>query len=264
MLMEVKKHLKLMFICLKYNLIKAMDNRMSFVGQVIGMMMNNGIMILQWIVLFSIKDNIGGYDFKDVVLLWGLAASSYGVAHAFFNNSFMLSNLIMSGKLDAFLVQPKDTLIYVASSAMNISAIGDILYGFVLLIVLKANLLTWVLFTAFAVSGGIIIACFSMIFHSLTFWIKNSEEIANVLHSSMVSFATYPDGIFNEKIKWIFLTIIPVGFAVYIPISILRDFNLKLFIAIILVTIFIAFFAYFIFNKGLRKYSSSNLMSARI
>lgn len=264
MLTEVKKHLKLMLISFKYNLIKAMDNRMSFIGQVVGMMLNNGIMILQWIVLFSIKNNIGGYDFNDVLLLWGLAASTYGVAHAFFDNSFRLSKLIMEGKLDAFLVQPKDALIYIVTSTMSISAIGDILYGFVLLIILKSNLFTWILFTLFTITGGIILASFAIIFNSLTFWIKNSEDIADVIHNATVSLATYPDGIFNEKIKWLFFTIIPVGFSNYIPISILRNFNLELFIIIILITIFFAFLAYFVFYKGLKKYSSSNLMSARI
>ena len=70
MLTEVKNNIKLIFVSFKYNILKAMDNRISFISQVLGMMLNNGMMIIQWVVLFSLKDNIGGYGFKEILLLW--------------------------------------------------------------------------------------------------------------------------------------------------------------------------------------------------
>ncbi len=84
MLTEVKKNIKLIFLCFKYNLLRAMDNKVSFISQIIGMIVNNSMMILEWVVLFSLKDNMGGYGFNDVLLLWGLSASIYGVVHVLY------------------------------------------------------------------------------------------------------------------------------------------------------------------------------------
>ena len=264
MLTEVKKHFKLMATCFKYNILRAMDNRASFIGQVLGMILNNGIMIVQWVVLFSLKDNIGGYGFKEVLMLWGFAAATYGVAHTFFQNTFNISSLIVGGKLDAFLVQPKDTLIYMGSSSSSISALGDILYGFIILIVVKANFVTWLLFILLAITGGLIIASFSIIWHSLSFWFGNMDDFANVMNANMVNMATYPDGIFSKEMKWLFLTLIPVSFTVHIPIKIVGELNITLLLITIAFSIGLTIVAYVIFNKGLKRYSSSNLMSARI
>lgn len=85
MLTEVKNNLKLVGLSFKYNLLKAMDNRAAFISQVLGMILNDGLMIIQWIVLFSIQSNIGGYGFKEILLLWGLAAGTFGIAHMFFH-----------------------------------------------------------------------------------------------------------------------------------------------------------------------------------
>lgn len=264
MLMEVKKHLKLVFICFKYNIIRAIDNRVSFIAQVLGMILNNGIMIIQWIVLFSLKDNIGGYGFKDVLIMWALASSAYGVAHALFNNSFVLSKLIINGKLDAFLVQPKNTLVYLSASSSSVSAIGDILYGLLIMIFIRASLVNFLLFIFLTLIGGIIMAAVAIIWHSLTFYLNNADDFADIMNSNMVNIATYPEGIFSKETRWLFYTLLPVGFTVYLPIQLLKVWNPILFIILILFTILICIIAYIIFYKGLKKYSSSNLMSARI
>lgn len=53
------------------------------------------------------------------------------------------------------------------------------------------------------------------------------------------------------------------GAIYYIPVDIIINFNLKNLIIVLLFTVFIATLALFIFNKGLKRYSSSNLMGAR-
>ncbi len=264
MLTAVKNHLRLLGISFKYNLAKAMDNRISFLSQVFGMVLNNSMMIIQWIVLFSIKDNIGGYGFTDVLLLWAIAAGTYGVSHALFNNSFNLSKIIYMGKLDAFLVQPKNTLFYTVTSSFSVSAIGDIIFGYIVLIYLGANPILYLLYTLLILLGGIILASFSSIVHSLTFWFNNAEDFAVIVTNSMINFATYPNKIFSKEIQWIMITLIPVSFTSHIPVELLTNFDLSLFIILILVTIFISCLAFLIFKLGLKRYSSSNLVSSRI
>lgn len=264
MLTEVKKNIKLIFLSFKYNILKSMDNRIAFISQIIGMMLNNGIMIIQWVVLFSLRDNIGGYGFNEVLLLWAIAASTFGVAHSFFFNTFSLSSLIYKGKLDAFLIQPTNTLVSTLSSSSSVSALGDIFYGLVILIFVKASLVTWLLFIVLSISGGIIMASFGVICHSITFWLGNVEDFADSFIATLTNVSTYPDGVFSKEVRWILLTIIPAAFTVYFPIRVLTELNIPLLLGVILFSIFIATLAFTIFNRGLKRYSSSNLMSARI
>ena len=49
-----------------------------------------------------------------------------------------------------------------------------------------------------------------------------------------------------------------------IPIWIMSEFNLLLTLAIVLVTVVLIALAFFIFYRGLRRYSSSNLMISKI
>src|SRR5574344_2864754 len=119
MLTEAKNQLKVIGLSLKYSLMREMLNKASFVSNIFFMILNNSCMIVQWIILFSIKEDFGGYTFKDVLLLWGLAATIYGFAHFFFRKSFSLSGTIVNGKLDAYIVQPKNILLSIITSEIT-------------------------------------------------------------------------------------------------------------------------------------------------
>ncbi len=80
----------------------------------------------------------------------------------------------------------------------------------------------------------------------------------------MTTFATYPEGIFKGIVKIILFTILPIGFVNYIPVRILSSFDINLFIITIGITALFIVIAFVIFYKGFKRYSSSNLMVARI
>ena len=264
MLMEVKSHIKLIFMSFKYNLLKGMDNRVAFIGQVLGMFLNNALMIIQWIVLYSLKDNVGGYTFKQVLLLWGIAASTYGVSRFFFKKAFSLSEVINEGKLDAYLVQPKNVLLSAITTDVEPSALGDLLYGYIMLFIYGFTIERFLLFSLFTIVGGIILVAIAVILGSLSFWFNKSDVVSDLGNSLMTNFATYPDGIFKGFVKGLLYTLIPVGIVNYIPVAIMTEFNLGLTFLVIGVAVCVITLAFFVFDAGLKKYSSSNLMVARI
>ena len=103
MLMAVKNQIKVSFLSIKYALLREMLNKTTFITNIIFMILNNASFIIQWIILYSLKENVGGYTFNQVLLLWGLAAGTYGVSRFFFQKAFSLSDTINNGKLDAYL-----------------------------------------------------------------------------------------------------------------------------------------------------------------
>ena len=264
MLTVVRNQAKCTFLALKYGIMKEMLNRASFISNILFMILNNASMIIQWVVLYSLKDNIGGYTFKEVMLLWGLAASTYGVSRAFFSSAFKLSDTINKGKLDAFLIQPKSVLLNAITTHVSSSAIGDIIFGYLMIFFYGFNIKVLLLFTLFSITGGLIITSVAIILGSLAFFLENSDIISDSGNNLVVHFATYPDGIFKGVVKALLFTLIPVGVANYIPIQIIIEFNIIKFLIVISVTALFILLAHLIFKLGLKKYSSSNLMSARI
>ncbi len=243
---------------------REMLNKVTFLSNVIFMILNNASFIIQWIVLFSLKEDFGGYTLKQVMLLWGLASGTYGVSRFFFKNAFSLSDLITKGKLDAFLVQPKNVLIQAITTDIESSAVGDILYSYIMLFLYGISIKSFLLFTLFITTGGIILTSVAVIFASISFWFSRADMISDTGNSLMTNFATYPDGIFKGVTKILLYTIIPVGFVNYIPIDILSNFDLYKLLSVLGITISLVILAFLIFNRGLKRYSSSNLMSARI
>lgn len=264
MLMEVKNQIKVLMLSVKYNIMRQMVNKVTFITNIIFMILNNASFIVQWIILFSLKDEIGGYTMKEVILLWGMAAGVFGISHIFFYKAFEMPDLIINGKLDTFLVQPKNVFLSVISSDTSVSAIGDLIYGYICLLIYGFSIKNFILFTLFSITGGIILTAFASIVGSICFWITKGDILADSLTNAMINFATYPGTIFKTGIKLILYTFIPVGIANYLPVDTILNFNIAKFLYIIVFTVLITILAFVIFNKGLKRYSSSNLMSSRI
>ena len=264
MLTAVKNQIKVSFLSTRYALEREMLNKVTFITNIIFMILNNACFIVQWIILYSIKDNIGGLEFKELLLLWGLAAGTFGFARFFCESAFNISDAINKGTLDNYLVQPKNVLLSYITSTVQVSCLGDMLYAYIMLFIYGITLKSFILFTFFCINGALIVVALAIIFGSLSFWFGRVELIADTMNSLMVNFATYPDGIFKGIVKVLFYTIIPLEFVNYIPIRLIGDFNLNSFILVICVTIFIISMSFIIFYRGLRRYSSSNLMNARV
>ena len=262
MLMEVKNHIKISFLSVKYALQREMLNKASFISNIVFMILNNSAFIIQWLIIYSIKDDIGGYTFKDIMLLWGMAALTYGISRFFFRDAFELSDMINKGKIDNYLIQPKNVLISCITSSIEVSAIGDMIYAYIIILIIAPEKILF--YTLLGILGGLTTASIAVIIGSMAFRFGKSENFANTVNSIMTNFATYPGGIFKGIIRILFYTIIPLEITSYIPVELLTEFDIFKLLYIFIGTIIFIAIAFITFNKGLKRYSSTNLMNARI
>ncbi len=258
-------HLKLLGLYFKYNLQSAMEYRASFISQALGMFLNDATFIFFWWVIFQKVNSIGGYGFRDVMLVWALAASTFGAVNVVFGNVTRLPEIIMNGELDIFLLQPKDVYMSVQSSRMNLSAWGDLTFGFVLFFAIygfdPARLMLFILFTC---AGGLLMGAVLASAGTLTFFMGNSSTIARMVMEFLLNFSLYPDSIHGREIKLIMYTILPAGFIIFMPIRLLSAFSWHgLLILLAVDTVYLAA-AYLFFRKGLEKYESGNLITTRL
>lgn len=260
----VKNQLRVCALSIKYNIMKEMINKVTFLTNVCFMMLNNASILVQWFILFKLREDVGGYTMKEILLLWGLTAASFGLSRILFARAFLLPELIISGKLDSYLVQPKNVLLAVMTSSTNISAVGDFLYGVILLSLCADSIGRIFLLALFILTGTVIFTAFALLLGSLAFWFVRMEILGSQLTMGMVSFATYPDGIFKGASRFLLYFIIPVGMAVYHPVHIAVKFDAGMLATVLGYTLLLAAVAVVVFYRGLRRYSSSSLMEARV
>jgi ABC-2 type transport system permease protein len=265
MLMEVKKHLTLLRAYFSFNLKCSLQYRTSFIVQVIGMMINNSSFLFFWWVIYRNVNTIEGYTFGDILILWGLASSTYGFSYIIFGNVRELSGIIVNGALDSFLLQPKDIIINVCASKMEVSAWGDLIFGYVLLFLSsKLSLSSFFLFTLFIIIGGLTFFSSILIINSLALYLGNIESTKRLVEMFFITFSTYPEGIFGKYLRVIFYTFLPVGFMIYLPVGIMTSFSsLRLIIVFLAALVYITL-SYTIFYNGLKRYESGNLLESKL
>lgn len=265
MLMEVKKHLNLLSKYFVFNLKCSMEYRVSFIVQVIGMIINNSSFLFFWWVIYRNVNTIAGYTFSDILILWGLASSTFGFNYILFGNVRDLTGIIINGGLDSYLLQPKDVIINVCASKTEVSAWGDLMYGFVLLLLSgRFSLTMLLLFTLFTIAGGILFFATSLVINSLALYFGNVESTKRIFENFFITFATYPEGIFGKYLRVVFYTILPVGFIAYMPVGLMKTFSIEKTLLLLIVMIIYIVIAYLIFYNGLKRYESGNLMESKI
>lgn len=162
---------------------------------------------------FYYVKNIGGYGFKDEMLLWAIMSTSFGLCNIIFGNINQITRMILNGELDTYLLQPKDPLINILCSKTILSAWGDALYGIILFLVLNGfDIKKDMLFLLFCITGATIFAAVLVTFHAISFYSGNTEGLAQLAMEFLISFSIYPEGIFNNGLRFVFYSIIPITF----------------------------------------------------
>ncbi len=264
MLTAVKNQMRVCLLSVKYNIMREMVNKVTFLTNICFMLLNNATFLVQWIILLRLREDVGGYTMREIMLLWGLTATSFGLSHILFARVFSLSELIIKGKLDSFLVQPKNVLVSVLTSSTDISAIGDFLYGVVIVCICRPGVGGFFLFLLFAVTGAVIFTSFALLLGSLSFWFVRMDMVQDQMVMNIVSFATYPDGIFNGVTRFLLYFVIPAGMTVWHPVHMLVRFEAGMLFTVLGYAGGLTALAVAVFYKGLKRYASGNLMEARL
>ena len=250
---------------LRFNLSANIAYPTSFTIQVLGMFLNNGTFIIFWFVLFEqIGGEIAGYAFSDVMFLWALTASGFGISIVVFGNAHQISRVIYKGELDVYLLQPKPVLPNLIMSRMVVFGWGDLAYGIILFVLTQPSTLSgWLLFLLFSVLAALVLTAVRVLYHCLTFFFGNAEGFAALAGEMVISFMLYPGSIFRGAPSWILHSLIPAALIAYIPVRIFAEFHLGMLLVVLAADAVIIAVAVLVFRLGLRRYESGNLIGSR-
>lgn len=243
------------------NLQAGMEYRVSFWAQIFTMVANNSLWLFFWWTYFRQFPLVHGWQSSDIVILWSVSACGFGIGMAVFGNTRQLAALIMNGGLDAYLGMPRNVLLHVSLATSDPTAWGDILFGVgAYALFLHPDLWHIALFSLLVLLVSFVFTAFMVILGSLAFFLGNTEGLSQQISAALISFSIYPMNIFNGVVRLLLFTIIPAGFISFVPLQLLHEFTWPFFGAMVGFTILIVTVALGLFQLGLRRYESGNLL----
>lgn len=243
------------------NLQAAMEYRTAFIVQVIAMIANDSLWLFFWWTYFRQFPLVHGWQSTNIVVIWAVAACGFGIGMAVFGNAPRLAALIMNGGLDAYLGMPRNVLLHVCISVSDPTAWGDIIFSIGAFVVfLHPDPLHFGLFLLLALQGALIFTAFLVILGSLAFFLGNTEGLAQQMLGALTTFSTYPMNIFTGVVRLLLFTVIPAGFVSFVPLQLLQQFSWPLLGGMVGFTVLIVAVAIGVFELGLRRYESGNLL----
>ena len=258
-------NLKFLLAIWKANLQSAMEYRISFLTQMIGMMANNFLYFAIWIIFFDRFKDVRGWGVNDMYVTFGILASAFGLVSVFFGNAFMLSDIIANGRLDYYLSMPKPVLLHTISSRMISSGMGDFAYGFISYAL--SGYFTWNGLARYVLAmllAATVFAAFLILTQSLAFWFGTMSNFSNLVLNAMLTFGIYPITLFDNYAKIILFTIIPAALMGSVPAEFIREFTWQSLSQLLMGAIGFLGLAIFIFRRGLRRYESGSAIQIEV
>jgi ABC-2 type transport system permease protein len=260
----VGNYLRLTWDIKKLVLATAMSYRASFLVQVLGMFFNDGAWMLLWYIFFKRFPAIQGWGFHEMVMIYAFGTLVYALCELPCDGISELARYIVTGQLDIYLTGPKNVLWSLAISKTDIAALGDGLFGLIMLVCAygfaPCKIAWFLLITCLA---AVLFIDFMLVIQSMAFWLGDIEDVAKRFVHMIINFMMYPQSVFTGWLKFVMMTILPAFFMVTVPTELIREFNLFYFAILLLSVILATAFALWFFNKGLARYESGNLMVTR-
>ena len=259
------KEFKFLLAIWKANLLSAMEYRAAFLTQTIGMILNDFMYFLIWIVFFDRFKEVRGWGLSDMYLTYGVLASSFGLVSLLFGNAFNLSDIISKGRLDYYLSLPRPVLLHTVASRMIASGMGDLTYGFISYGL--SGQFTWdgvlrfILATLFAAA---VFAAFLILVQSLAFWFGIMSNLSALALNALLTFGIYPITLFDNYAKLILFTIIPAALMGAVPAEFVRAFTWQTLAQMLVGAIVFLFIAVAVFRLGLRRYESGSAFQVEV
>ncbi len=259
------KELKFLIALWKVNLASAMEYRVAFLSQSIGMILNDGVYFLIWIIFFDRFKDIRGWQLTDMFMVFGVSAGAFGLAGMLFGNAFNLGDIIVNGRLDYYLSLPRHTLLHALASRNVLSGFGDFIYGFISYF--ASGQFTpqgLVRFIAALILAMVVFVSFLVIIQSLAFWLGTGGTLTGIAINAMVTFALYPITLFNNSAKLILFIVIPAAFMGAVPAGFVRSFSWPSLGLMCLAAVGFLAVAVFLFQIGLRRYESGSAIQVEV
>lgn len=258
--------LKLYGLHIKYSIKAESQYKTNFISGIFANFYTYFLMYMSiWILTNKFKV-IDGWNYKELIFLMALNLFSYAIAvSVFWGHLSGLEASINNGNFDRLLIRPIHPIISMVYNGFAWTGIGQIIVSTIFLISSISGLdVEWSTYKIIAliacIIGGILIQASAQIFFgTLSFWIKKSMSLTNVLYYTLRNFINYPISVFGGVIKFILTFIMPWAFINYYPALYILGKNNEqssYYIFTPIIGLLMLFLSIRLTNKGISKYES--------
>jgi ABC-2 type transport system permease protein len=111
-----------------------------------------------------------------------------------------------------------------------------------------------------SVSASALFLAAMIMLQSLAFLIAGINTSADNLFDVFITLALYPQNVYGSAVRLLLFTVIPVAYIGLLPVEIMRHFSWSMLGGVIAAAAFYLWLAILIFNRGLRFYTSGNIL----
>lgn len=214
-------------------------------------------------VIFKRIPQLAGWEFNELVFMFGLAATGRALNQTFLNAPFSLTGFIRSGRMDMMMVRPVGVLFQAIGYSQELNGVGQLFTGLAIMSYSASHLtISWtfshVLYAIVAlICSAILQFSILLTISVLTFWI---QEVRSLIYpvTWLYDFTRYPLHIFHPILRGLLTYVIPYSLASFYPSAYLlrpTDYGWAAW-CVPAVTLVVLMVAYVIWSQGLRRYSS--------
>lgn len=256
---NIKLYLSFLKASLKEMLIYRLDCMVGMISQIVTQLVE----IIFIFIIFYNTDTLAGWNFNQILLLYGITSISIGFSDFCFDAIYDIGpKYIKNGDFDKILLRPVHPLVSIIGSSREFTALGYFILGLIITIIMLIELaipITFLLIIKilfFSIVGALIIGAINTIFSISSFWTYRSNEIIWSFYR-IYTFAQYPINIYNMFIKILITVILPFAFVAYYPTMDYLGMNTYMIYLSPIIAIILWIIAVKAWNWALNKYRST-------
>ncbi|MEU4036626.1 ABC transporter permease [Streptomyces collinus] len=197
--------------------------RASFAMAVCGGVLVTGLDFVSILLMFSRVDVLGGWSLAEVAFLYGLSATSFGIADLAIGSAGRLGTRVRDGTLDTLLVRPAPVLAQVAADRFALRRVARITQGVLVLgWALAASDIAWtpvkvLMVPGMLVCGGMIFSAVFVVGAAFQFVAQDASEVQNAFTYGGQTLLQYPPTVFGKELVRGVTFMLPLAFVNWVP-----------------------------------------------
>ncbi len=248
---------------LKISLKEILIYRIDCIAGIFSQLIVQAVSLIFIFIIFQSTENIAGWNFEQILLLYGVTRISIGIQGYCFDALYDIGpKYIRNGEFDKILLRPVHPLISIIGASREFVSVADFFIGlgmtiymlYKLAIPITILLIMKIIF--FSIVGALIIGAILTMFSISSFWTYRSNEVIWSFYK-MYTFTEYPISIYNVFIKILITIILPFAFVAYYPTMDYLGLNHYMIYLAPIIAVVLWIIAIKSWNLALNKYRST-------
>ena len=225
MIESLRESLHLYFKFIGIAIRSRLEYRSDFLVGMVGVIILNGVNLsLTWVMVSHFRV-LAGWQFWEIVMLYGMWLLSHSIYAVFFWHLSTLEDDILHGRFDQYLVRPCSVLLQFLGREVNYFGVADVVVAIAAFSLAYRNLgldwaaWQWAFFIVAVLSGTVIETCIAWIIGSLSFWIGRSRSVFWLSMRLKMLSQNYPIDVFGQWFQIFVTGFLPIAFMNYYPLT---------------------------------------------